>query len=267
MRVGAVQHGAAAVGEPRRFADTRLDLSDDPAGFVVLVERLDEGDFLPTGATRPERLLRTVHVLDDDRVGGVEDALARAVVDLERDHECAGKRDLEVQDVPDVRAAPRVDRLIRVADDHEVLVTLGEQFHETELRPVGVLILVHEDERKTFPVPVQQLRIVLEELDRLHEQVVEVERVLVLEGLLVLGEDTSHVANELIEGTLRVLREGVAVDELVLGLADLGANRLGTPPFGVEPYRFLNALHEPKRVVGIEDAEGAVPAQAIRVAA
>ncbi len=146
-------------------------------------------------------------------------------------------------------------------------MTLGEQFHETELRPVRVLILIHEDEGKALAVAVQQVRIVLEELHRLHEQVVEIERVLVLEGPLILRENASHVTQEQIEGTLRVLCERIAVDELVLGVADLGAYRLGAPPLGVEPYRVLNVLHEAKRLVRIEDAERTFPAQPIRVAA
>ena len=50
---------------------------------------------------------------------------------------------LEVEDVPEVGAAPLVDRLVRVADDAEVAMMLGEPLDQQVLRPVGVLVFVH----------------------------------------------------------------------------------------------------------------------------
>ena len=61
-------------------------------------------------------------VARDDRVGGVEDQLRRAVVLLELDHRGVRPVALEVEDVAQVRAAPRVDRLVVVADDAQVAV-------------------------------------------------------------------------------------------------------------------------------------------------
>ena len=50
------------------------------------------------------------------------------------------------EDVQEVRAAPGVDALGVVADDHDVVMTRGEQVDEVALEAVGVLVFVHKDE-------------------------------------------------------------------------------------------------------------------------
>ena len=84
----------------------------------------------------------------------------RAVVLLEAHDVCAsGKSLLEVEDVPDVGAAPAVDGLVVVAHDAEVAVAAGEQLHELVLRAVGVLVLVDEDVLELAAVLLQLVRI------------------------------------------------------------------------------------------------------------
>ena len=86
-----------------------------------------------------------LRVVLDHRVRGSEDRVRRAIVLLEGHDLGAGEVALELEDVADVRSAKRVDRLIRVADDEEVAVLLGEQLEQAVLRMVGVLVLVDED--------------------------------------------------------------------------------------------------------------------------
>ena len=52
------------------------------------------------------------------------------------------------EDVLEVRAAPRIDRLRVVANHHHVAVVAGEQVHEVSLNFVRVLIFIYEDELK-----------------------------------------------------------------------------------------------------------------------
>ena len=76
---------------------------------------------------------------------GIEDVLRRAVVLLEQDDARAREVALEVEDVADVGGAPRVDRLVGVADDADVAVAGGEQLRQLVLGDVRVLELVDED--------------------------------------------------------------------------------------------------------------------------
>ena len=77
--------------------------------------------------------------------GGGEDVRGRAVILFEPDDRRAGEILLEAQDVGDLGAAPRIDRLVVVADAAEVAALLGEQAQPEILGLVGVLIFVDQD--------------------------------------------------------------------------------------------------------------------------
>ena len=104
--------------------------------------------------------------MGDDRVGGVEDRLGRAVVLLEADDLGVGVVALELEDVADVGAAPGVDRLVVVADHGEVAVLAGEQVGEAVLGVVRVLVLVDQDVAEGALVVAQALGDLLEQLHR-----------------------------------------------------------------------------------------------------
>ncbi len=109
--VGAPGQGRAAA------ADQALDLAGDPLGLLFLVVRLEALDLRPAGDLGPELLVLARGVARHDGVGGVEDELGRAVVALELDDRRRRPVPLEVEDVAQVRAPPRVDRLVVVPDD------------------------------------------------------------------------------------------------------------------------------------------------------
>ena len=92
---------------------------------------------------------------------------------------------LEVEDVLQVGAAPFVNRLVGVADDAQIAVPAGEALNEQVLRPVRVLVFVDHQEAELLAVPVANRLGLLEELDRLQQQVVEVEGVRVVQRLQV----------------------------------------------------------------------------------
>src|SRR5260370_861632 len=86
------------------------------------------------GASQPSVL--PIAVLLDDGGRRVENDLRRAIVLLEPDDLRAAEVRFEIQDVPEVRAAPLVDRLVGIADDGDVPVDPGEMFDQQVLRPV-----------------------------------------------------------------------------------------------------------------------------------
>ena len=139
----------------------------------------------------------------------------------------------------------------------------GEQVGEAVLGVVGVLVLVDEHEAERLLVVLEPVGIALEQLDGLHEQVVEVHRVHLGVALLV----------ELV-GVGRHLREAAALlaelggpQQLVLGVADLAADRLRRVPLGVDVQLHHAALDEPAAVVLVVDGERALVAHALGLAA
>ena len=84
---------------------------------------------------------------------------------------------LEVEDVPDVGAAERVDGLVGVADREHVPVLRRQELQQAVLGVVRVLVLVDEDVTERRLPALERLRKALENLHGQHEHVVEVDRV------------------------------------------------------------------------------------------
>ena len=162
-------------GEHRAAAHELLDPPGDPLGLVVLVVGLVAADEPAAGVRRPELLLGPGRVARHDRVGRVEDELGAPVVLLELDDDGVRVVALEVEDVPDVRPAPAVDRLVVVADDREVAVLRGERLDPQVLRPVRVLVLVDVQVAPAILVAGSTSGASVEEPDGGEQQVVEVE--------------------------------------------------------------------------------------------
>ncbi len=119
LGVGAVED--RDVGRPHPgLVGERVDLLRHEAGLVVLVVGDVAHDPLAGAGVGPELLGLAALVVADHRVGGVEDRLGRAVVLLEQDRAGVGEVLLEVEDVADVGAPEGVDRLVGVADHHQL---------------------------------------------------------------------------------------------------------------------------------------------------
>ena len=110
LRVRPVEDGDVAVAD-LLDVDEPVDLVHHEVGLVVLVLGVVAGDELAADLLGPEVLRPARRVVGDDRVGGVEDRLARPVVLVEHDDRRLGELLLEPHQVPVVRPAELVDRL------------------------------------------------------------------------------------------------------------------------------------------------------------
>ncbi len=161
LRVRAVEHGHLIVRQPRRAL--LLDLAGDPAAFVALVGghvHLDLVAVLGAG----EQLLRlAVLVVRDDGVRSRQNVAHAAVVLLELHGVRRRVVLLELKDVAQVGAAPRVDGLVIVAHHHDVLVPLGQKPRDGVLGVVRVLVLVHHDVAEALLVGRPHVFVVLQQ--------------------------------------------------------------------------------------------------------
>src|SRR5947207_15845296 len=123
----------------------RFDLLADAARFLRSVPDSDDAKLLALASVRPQSLSQTAGIVSDEAVGGGEDVRCRAVILLEADGFCAREILFEAQDVGDLGAAPRIDRLVVVADAAEIAAGFGEELQPLILRLVGVLIFVDQD--------------------------------------------------------------------------------------------------------------------------
>src|SRR5207247_1977013 len=94
--------------------------------LLVLVPGAVDRRTLALAVLGPERLVLARDVVGDHRGGEGQDSLRGAVVLLEPDHPRPRIVRLEVEDVPDVGAAPPINRLVCVTDHADVPVLAGE---------------------------------------------------------------------------------------------------------------------------------------------
>ena len=164
--VNATEANVSVIFVPPAFAADSImeaadaDLPREHGRFVLLGRSPPALIQLPvvdlgTGSVRRPHPLRLARgVVRDHGVGGIEDPLRRTVVLLEDDRAGAGEVPLEVQDVAQVGASPRIDRLIVVTHDAQVPARPGEQACQLELSAVGVLVLV---DHEVMPAPPERL--------------------------------------------------------------------------------------------------------------
>ena len=207
----------------------------------------------------------------------------RPVVLLEQDHLRPDIVALELDDVADVRASEGVDRLVRVADDGEgcrtevsaplqverqvvLLDRAGEFADERVLRVVGVLVLIDQDVPEAALVQGRHLGEGTEQIDRLPDQVVEVEGVRRLQAAGVLAED---VEEDPLLRVIEVRPAGVRlhVAQLVLELRDLAGDPADGEAEGVGIEIADDALDQGARVGRIVDGEVLAEAEVLGLAA
>ena len=192
----------------------------------------------------------------------VNNRLGRAVV-LVEDHDAGvGKVMLEGKDVGDVRGAPAVDGLVRVAHDTDVAVPGSKLLPEEILGYVGVLEFVDVYVFVAIGVLLDDVIALLEEVDRLHEDVIEVQRAVLLQDVLVARVDARSDLLEVV-GDDRCKLAGAL--KLALGARYRGEYRPRRHPLGVEPQVAERAFDRRDLVGVVVDREPAGHADVLAV--
>ena len=172
---------------------------------------------------------------------------------------------LEVEDVAQVGAAPRVDALVVVADDGQVLALAGEQADPQVLGAVGVLVLVDVQVAPAILVVRQHAGRLLEQPHGLVEQVVEVERAGRLEARLVRP---IRAGGDLLLVAARSGLRCVGADQVVLPAADLASSTCGRSSLVLQQVEIAHdQLDRARLIVRVVDREARVDADRGAVAA
>src|SRR5262249_13259282 len=120
----------------------------DVLGFIQAGFVADDRDQLAARLFGVQVLGFSLAVVGDQGAGSVPDRFGATGIALQCDDTGSGKIALEIQDVADVRAAPFVDRLVRIADNAQVRLIDGQAAGDGVLGLVGVLIFINEDVAK-----------------------------------------------------------------------------------------------------------------------
>ena len=129
-----------------------FDPSDHIACFIQIIKGTVQGDRFAVLAVRPEVFPQPVAVMGDQGVRRFQDIIGGTVVLFETDGGRAGEIFQETLDIFHLRAAPAVDRLIIITDNHHFTGIARQHAYPGILDAVGVLEFVHEDIGKTITI-------------------------------------------------------------------------------------------------------------------
>lgn len=255
LRIGPVQNGMVAVTPT--VLPIALDLPRDEVAFLMLGIGLVDGDLVAAVLIGPQVLRLAAHIVLDDLVRRFENVRRRAIILLEQNRPRFRVVLLEVEDVRNVRTSPPVDRLVAVADDADIVVLVRQHAAQHILRAVRILILVDVDVFEFGLVEVQYFRHVLEQLNRQHDQVVEVQRIVALQAALILLVDIGDNGLKIIScPRLEHLRR----DQLVLRAADRRLDGLRLELLRVDVLLLHDVADDGELVARVENAEiGRIP--------
>ena len=96
-----------------------FELFDDVIGFVYFILSFVAIDLAALPFIAAESLFDTLGIVGDDAIGYFEDGAGGAVVFFEFDQSATCIVFLKTENNPEVSFAPRVDRLVDIADHHE----------------------------------------------------------------------------------------------------------------------------------------------------
>ncbi len=273
-RVGPIEDSDVLGLDPVGVGEV-VDATGDERGLVVLGVGDVADDLGALAASGPQVLRAPGGVLGDDAVRGLQDRLGRAVVLLEQDRARIGIVGLELDDVTDRRAAEGVDRLVGVTDDDELggrhlrlarrhVDLRGQLPDQHVLRVVRVLVLIDEHVPEAPPVVLGDVGEGLQDVDRRHDEVVEIERVGLPQTALIhrvglrehrVGGGLRARGGRLALSVADAAGEGLLVDELVLEVAHLVREAARRVPLGIEVELAHHRRHEALAVGRVVDRE------------
>ena len=152
-----------------------LHLAHHPMRLRLLRVGKVADDLLARGLRREQVLFDAVAVFCDQRVRRRQNLRRGTVVFHHHDGLHIWKNLVEIQQILDVRAAPGVDRLVRVAHDEEVAVIAAQHLHQLILQRVDILKLVDHDVFKPLLPLEPDVLVLLENIERELDEVVVVE--------------------------------------------------------------------------------------------
>jgi len=193
LMVSAIQHRELV--PPRLVhAGQMRDRGSGAFGFVFVVAAFDDAQRHALGLLAPELLVEQVRVVRDEAIRGAQDAPRTTIVLLELDDLERRIIARELGEIFRIRTAPRVDRLIVVADRRERAALAGEEFQQPVLRAVGVLAFVDEQVADALAPCESRFLVRVEHRDRQADEIVEIDCVECGQALLIVRVELGRFA-------------------------------------------------------------------------
>ena len=171
----------------------------------------------------------------------------------------------KVQNIVDIRSAELVDRLIVITDHAQVFVFAREKTDQLKLRRVRILILVHHDIAETLLIVGKHLWICLQQLYRLYDEIVKIQRIILLQRRLILLVDLRLLFLCKITRCRRLQGKLRRAYKLVLCRGDRRQKAALLVDLGIDIQALADLLHDALGIIRIIDRKIRVVSDAVNV--
>ena len=178
LGIGPVQDGKVLVGKSVVLSKPSSDILRNKGRFVCTARKLAKMNPAALAVIGPELFLLAGGVVRNHRIGCVQNILRRPVILLQPNHIGIRIDLLKIQNIPDIRSAEFVNRLIVVSHDAEVSGACCQHPHNFELRLVGILVLIHHDVTEPVLIIPENILSGRKQLHRLHQKIVKIQCVI-----------------------------------------------------------------------------------------
>ncbi len=220
LGIGSVQHRDIAQSSFTGFGHPSYGRGD-LSGLVEFVGRLVDQDRLALEIFRPEPFLLATAVVPDHVPRGFEDGAGASIVLLQFDRGTPGMVLFEPQNDVHIGAAPAIDALVVVAHHAQIAsgilgasIAAGKQPGQAVLGPVDILVFVHQHMVEFRLVVTAHVFPLFEQPHRHANQIVEIQRPVQPQLLLVQPVD---LGDDPLEETLEMQWEIVRGKQFLLG--------------------------------------------------
>jgi hypothetical protein len=220
-----------------------------PPSFLRAIPHADHTDLLALGLVGPQGLAEPTAIMRDHARGSGEDMRGRPVILFELDHHRAREIAIETQYVRHLGAAPRIDRLVIVADAADILALLRDQPQPQILRAVGVLIFVDQHIAEALLIEFEHVAMRLQDRQHVQQQIAEIARIHRAQPRLILRVELARLAVREQFGFAGVDIRGVK--PAVLPAIDQPRELARGPAFLVNVRGGEDLLEQAKLIVGI----------------
>ena len=150
----------------------------DPFRLVVGRIKLAEQKLFSGFIFRPERLFLSSCIVPDHLVRRLQDHFGGTVILLQPDHTRPRKRLFKAEYIFNIRPAEAVNRLIVIPHHTNISIFFCQKAHKAELDRIRILILVYHDITEPLLIVIQNLLADGKQLDRFHQKIVKIQRII-----------------------------------------------------------------------------------------
>ena len=140
----------------------------------------------------PECFFFSSSVVGNHCIGRIQNMLRRTVILLQFDYFRIGKYMFKIQNILNICSAELVDGLIIITYHAQIVIFAGQNADQLKLYCIGILILIYHNVAEPFLIVFQYIRTALKQFHCLHQQIIKIQCIVLLQFLLVFQISICH---------------------------------------------------------------------------